>query len=123
MLIPALAAAAVWTVGTASQGLPAGVTADMVRQGRQLFTGAGQCSTCHGADARGIPMQGGDLTDRQWTHSDGSYRGILSTIEEGVAAERSGSGIPMPPRAGANLSDEQARALAAYVWTLSQGGG
>jgi len=123
MLVPALAAAAVWSVATASQGLPAGVTADMVRQGRQLFAGAGQCSTCHGADARGISMQGGDLTDRAWNHSDGSYQGILATIEKGVPAERSGTGIPMPPRAGANLTDEQARALAAYVWTLSRGGG
>jgi len=123
MVLPALVAGAVWTIGTASQGLPAGVTADMVRQGRQLFAGAGQCQTCHGADARGVPRQGGDLTDDRWTHSDGSFEGIRATIVKGISAERSGTGIPMPPRAGANLTDDQIRALAAYVWTLSRGGG
>jgi len=108
--------------GAFLQGLPAGVTSDMVREGQRLFGGAGLCSTCHGADARGLRGLAGDLTDGEWKHLDGSYRAIVSTVEKGVSAERSGTGIPMPPRAGANLTDEQVRALAAYVWTLSHGG-
>lgn len=108
--------------GAHLQGLPAGVTSDMVREGERLFAGLGLCSTCHGQDARGLQDLGGNLTDGEWRHSDGSYRAIVSTVEKGVPAERSTTGIPMPPRAGANLTDEQVRAVAAYVWTLSHGG-
>lgn len=138
MLVPALVAGVVWGAGAARgsevgvraartpgiglQGLPAGVTSDMVSQGKRLFGGAGLCSTCHGRDARGLQGLGGNLTDGEWRHSDGSYRAIVSTVQKGIPAERSTTGIPMPPRAGANLTDEQVRAVAAYVWTLSHGG-
>ncbi len=133
MLVPALVAGWMWSVpaettvapsGVASlQALPAGVTPDMVREGKRLFGGNGLCYTCHGPDGKGLPRLGSSLTDGQWQHSDGSYKGIAATIEKGVSAERSSTGIPMPPRAGADLTDDQVRAVAAYTWTLSHSSG
>ncbi|MDP2481426.1 MAG: c-type cytochrome [Candidatus Palauibacterales bacterium] len=132
MLVPALVTGMMWTVPpertvppsgvTSLQGLPAGVTPDMVREGKRLFGGAGLCYSCHGPDGKGLPELGSNLTDGQWQHSDGSYKGIVGTIEKGVSAERSSTGIPMPPRAGADLSDDQVRAVSAYTWTLSHSG-
>lgn len=120
-------AAAVLLVGTAArpaaaQQLPEGVSEETVRQGRQIFVGNGFCYTCHGREGRGVPNLGADLTDRDWKHSDGSFRGLVDRIREGVPAEESASGVPMPPAGGANLTGEQVRAVAAYVWTLSRGG-
>ena len=103
-----------------SQELPEGVTMAMVEQGDQVFHGAGICATCHGADGQGLPNLGGNLTDEEWIHSDGSYEGIVQTIMSGVTADESTVGVPMPAKGGANISDEQVRAAAAYVWTLSK---
>lgn len=107
----------------ASQQLPDGVTAEMVERGRQLFRGDGFCYTCHGRDASGMSGAGGDLTDREWRHTDGSFEGIAERIRQGVKANASTVGVPMPPAGGADLTPEQIRALAAYVWTLSREGG
>lgn len=106
--------------GATSQELPEGVTRAMVAQGKTVFEGAGICATCHGAAGEGVPNLGGDLTDGEWLHSDGSYQAIVGTIMNGVPPEASSSGIPMPPKGGTNISDEQVRAAAAYVWTLSK---
>lgn len=102
------------------QELPEGVTMAMVEQGQTVFEGAGICSSCHGPSGEGIPNLGDNLTDDEWLHSDGDYESIVETIMTGVSAEESTSGVPMPARAGTNISDEQVRAAAAYVWTLSR---
>lgn len=99
--------------------LPEGVTAEMVQQGREVFTGDGLCYACHAQDGSGLPNLGANLTDGEWVHIDGSYESIIQNINEGVTAEESTSGTPMPPRGGAQITDEQVRAAAAYVWTLS----
>lgn len=106
--------------GASSQELPEGVTMAMVDEGETLFTGAGICASCHGPEGEGIPNLGDNLTDDEWLHSDGSYEAIVATIMNGVSAEASTSGVPMPARAGTNISDDQVRAAAAYVWTLSK---
>jgi len=85
-----------------------------------VYEGAGICSSCHGPDGTGIPNLGANLTDGEWLHSDGSYEALVETVMNGVTAEESSSGVPMPARAGTNISDEQVRAAAAYVWTLSK---
>ncbi|HSM09851.1 MAG TPA: c-type cytochrome [Gemmatimonadota bacterium] len=103
-----------------SQELPEGVTMAMVDEGKTVFEGAGICMSCHGPSGEGIPNLGGNLTDDAWLHSDGSYEAIVETVMNGVTAEASTSGVPMPARAGTNISDEQVRAAAAYVWTLSK---
>ncbi len=104
----------------AMQELPEGVTMAMVEEGKELFTGIAICGSCHKPDGSGIPNLGADLIDDEWAHSDGGYEGILETVMDGVSADASTSGIPMPPKGGSAISDDQAKAVAAYVWTLSQ---
>ncbi len=99
--------------------LPPGVTPQMVAQGEQLFKGPGLCTACHGPDARGIPNLGPDLTDGKWLHSKGTYQEIVKQIMEGVPANKSTTGLVMPPKGGSPLTDDQVKAVAAYVWKLS----
>jgi cbb3-type cytochrome c oxidase subunit III len=100
----------------AAQGLPEGVTEQMVTDGATIFKGAGICFTCHGQDAKGVPGLGADLTDEEWTHSDGTYGSIVATIMKGAT---NASGAVMPPKGGPPLTDDQVKAVAAYVWSLS----
>lgn len=102
------------------QEFPEGVTEEMVARGDSLFHGAGFCYACHGPDGGGVSKLGADLTDEEWRHTDGSYRGLVNQITVGVSAERSSSGVPMPPRGGGRLTDEQVRAVAGYVWVLGR---
>lgn len=114
-------AAYVWRVSHATypDSLPSGVTPDLVRRGQFVFSGPGGCYTCHGRDAGGA--LGPNLTDREWLHMKGSYLTILQQVLVGVPSERSRSGVEMPPRGGALLSDADVQAVAAYVWALSRG--
>jgi cytochrome c553 len=79
--------------------------------------GGATCTGCHGTNATGTPL-GPDLTKQKWMWSDGSFAGILKVITEGVAHPKQYRS-PMPPMGGAQLSDTQASAVAAYVWALS----
>lgn len=106
----------------AAQERPDGVTEETVDRGRRLYLGDGFCHTCHGRDGEGLPDLGTGLTSGTWTYSDGTLEGLARVIREGVPAETSRTGIPMPPCGGAHLDPEQLRAVAAYVWTLSRGG-
>ncbi len=99
--------------------LPPGVTAQMVKEGETLFKGAGLCSACHGPDAKGIPSLGANLIDTEWLHSKGSYDEIAKQITTGVTADKSTTGVVMPPKGGTNITDAQVKAIAAYVWSLS----
>lgn len=101
--------------------LPTGVTADMIAQGKTLFDGPGICTACHGTDAKGVKGLGPNLTDAEWLHDDGSYAAIRAAVEKGVPANLSKTGMVMPPRGGSQLTDEQVKAVAAYVWRLSHG--
>ena len=103
-----------------AQALPDGATQAMVDTGRGLFNGAGLCSTCHGENGVGTAI-GPNLTDATWLHSDGSFPAITKTIVEGVTQPKE-SMIPMLPKGGSGITDEQAAAIAAYVWTLSNKG-
>jgi cytochrome c5 len=102
--------------------LPEGVTMEMVNQGRDIYGGAGLCHYCHGAEGGGMPGTGANLTDSEWIHSDGSYEGIIQTVMNGVDASVSSSGTAMAPKGGSGISDDQVKAVAAYVYTLSRGG-
>lgn len=119
----ALVGAAVGLAAGASaqqkDSLPPGVTAAMVTEGEQLFKGAGLCSACHGADAKGLPGVGANLTDSEWNYSKGTYDDIVKQVMSGVPADKSKSGAVMPPKGGSQLNDAQVKAVAAYVWTLS----
>ena len=99
-----------------AQGLPEGVTEQMVTEGETIFRGAGICFTCHGQDAKGVPGLGADLSDKEWTHSDGTYEDIVATIMKGAT---NAAGAVMPPKGGPPLTDDQVKAVGAYVWSLS----
>jgi mono/diheme cytochrome c family protein len=94
----------------------------MVNQGKEIFAGAGLCNVCHGADGTGMPGLGANLTDDQWLHSDGSYQGIIQTVTSGVEASSSSTGTAMPPKGGSGITDDQVKAVAAYVYTLGHKG-
>jgi len=100
--------------------VPEGSTADMVALGVRIYhgqVGGATCTGCHGANGTGSTL-GPDLTKKEWMWSDGSFAGILKVINEGVPQPKKFRS-PMPPQGGAQLSDTQASALAAYVWGLS----
>jgi glucose/arabinose dehydrogenase/mono/diheme cytochrome c family protein len=104
----------------ASVPLPAGATRDMVALGDRIYhgqLGGAACAGCHGANATGSP-QGPSLTSRKWLWSDGSLAGILKVITDGVPKPKQYRS-PMPAMGGAQLTADQASALAAYVWSLS----
>lgn len=109
-------------VDAMTQELPAGVTKEMIAKGKTVYAGAGICSSCHGPNGGGIPNLGANLTDGEWLHSDGSFDGITKTVMAGVTAQESSSGVPMPAKGGTNISDDDVKAVSAYVWSLSHGG-
>ncbi|MCI0435750.1 MAG: cytochrome c [Gemmatimonadetes bacterium] len=103
---------------TMSMTLPEGVTQAMVTDGKVIFEGAGLCATCHGADGTGTALAP-DLTDTEWLNFPAkTYDAIVTTITNGVPQPKQHPS-PMLARAGANLTDDQVRAVAAYVYTLS----
>jgi len=106
-------------VPAAKAQLPDGVTQQMIDQGKAIFNGQGICMACHGADAKGMPNLGANLTDAEWNQGEGSYEEIVALIQAGVASDKSESGTMMPPKGGSQINDEQLRAVAAYVWSLS----
>ena len=97
---------------------PAGATAEMVAQGQQTF--ATVCAACHGQDAKGLPNLGANLTDAEWVNISGTYDDIQKTVKNGIAQPKQGT-TPMPPMGGAQLTDDQIKAVAAYVWSLGGG--
>ncbi len=103
---------------TPAGSLPPGVTQAMVDEGKTLFHGAGICVTCHGQNGVGVTGLGPNLGDSEWLHSDGSYDAIVAQIHKGVPTAESKSGIMMPPKGGSAITDEQVKAVAAYVWSL-----
>jgi mono/diheme cytochrome c family protein len=100
--------------------LPEGVTPAMVAEGETIFMGDGICFTCHMQGGVGGPLAP-NLTDDVWLNIDGSYESIVQNIIDGVL-EPIEHPSPMLPRGGTNITDDQVNAVAAYVWTLSQGG-
>ena len=44
---------------------------------------------------------------------------IAATVTSGIPKEKAKSGIPMPPKGGSSISDEDVKAVAAYVYSLS----
>jgi mono/diheme cytochrome c family protein len=94
----------------------------MVRLGDSVFharTGDAVCFTCHGPNAEGTSLAP-SLRQGRWLNTDGSYGGILTVIRGGVGVPKQ-SPNPMPPMGGAtHLSEEELRAVAAYVYQISR---
>lgn len=100
--------------------LPSGMTIIMIREGDELFRGKGGCVTCHGQDAQGLPAMGSSLTaGLLFIPSD--WQAIDSLITAGIPEPATRTPIAMPPRgAASNLTPEESRKIAAYVWAISQ---
>jgi mono/diheme cytochrome c family protein len=104
----------------AAQPSSGGPTPQQVALGDSIFHGqvaGGTCTACHGQDAKGTAVAP-DLTDSQWLNGDGSYQFIVHTVTTGVPHPKQHP-APMPPKGGATLTDDQVKAVAAYVYSLS----
>lgn len=106
----------------ASGGLPAGVTTAMIAEGDSLFHRVG-CVRCHGADAKGA-QNGPNLTGPTFLHVNGTYADYVRLITNGVPADSikdPAHRFPMRARGGGQhpLTDDQVKAVAAYVYSLS----
>ena len=115
-LVLALQAGAAGTV-SAQDAAPAAVTPEAVAKGDTIYHKTGLCYACHGTNAQGAV--GPNLTDAEWIHGDGSYDNIVATVTSGVPKEKAKNGIPMPPKGGSSITDEDVKAVAAYVYSLS----
>lgn len=96
----------------------------LVALGDSIFhglAGGGTCMSCHGQKGSGGSL-GPSLADQQWLHGDGSYEFIVRTVTAGVQTPKQ-SPAAMPPMGGAPLGPDQVRAVAAYVHSISRGGG
>ena len=96
---------------------PAGATPELIAKGDTIFHKSGMCYACHGQNAAG--GVGPNLTDAEWLHGDGSYEMIAATVTSGVPADKAKKGIPMPPKGGSAITDDEVKAVAAYVYSLS----
>jgi mono/diheme cytochrome c family protein len=100
--------------------LPQGMTLAMIRQGDDLFHGKGGCVTCHGPDGGGMPASGSGIT-AGLNFVPSEWGPIDSVIRVGIPEPITRTPIAMPSRgAASNLTDEESRQVAAYVWAISQ---
>ncbi|HUF50680.1 MAG TPA: c-type cytochrome [Longimicrobiales bacterium] len=103
----------------ANVDLPEGVTQEMVAQGADIFNTM-ICFSCHGVNGVGTPL-GPSMTDTEWLNIDGSYESIMGIVRTGVPQPKEFQ-APMLPMGGIQLTDDQIRQVAAYVYSLSHGG-
>ncbi|MEZ5464492.1 MAG: cytochrome-c oxidase, cbb3-type subunit III [Lysobacteraceae bacterium] len=76
---------------------------------------AGICAACHGADGTGnVALGAPDLTDSYWL-----YGSDFDSIRDGIVNGHDGQ----MPAHGPILGETRARMAAAYVYSLSRGGG
>lgn len=100
--------------------LPQDMTLTMIRQGDGLYRGKGGCVTCHGPDGGGMPASGSAIT-AGLNFVPSEWGPIDSLIRVGIPEPATRTPVAMPPRgAASNLTDEECRQLAAYVWAISQ---
>jgi len=117
LLVAALALLGAGEAVAQEKAAPAGVTPAAIAQGDSIFHKDGMCYACHGSNAQGAV--GPNLTDAEWLHGDGSYDMIVATVTSGVPTDKAKKGIAMPPKGGSSITDEQVKAVAAYVYSLS----
>lgn len=102
--------------------MPPGVTPEMVAEGKTIFESTAPCFTCHGTDGSGTTLAP-NLRDAQWLNTDGTLQGIESIVRNGVPQPKQFP-APMLPMGGKTppLTDQQVRAVSAYVYSISHGG-
>jgi mono/diheme cytochrome c family protein len=100
--------------------LPAGMTITMLQAGDSLFHGRGGCFGCHGIEGQGLPAAG-DALSVGLDYVAYNWRSIDSLISSGIPDALTRSPIAMPGRgARGDLTAEEIRRVAAYVWAISQ---
>lgn len=114
----AMASSAVGAAQTNPEPRPPGVNDSSITRGRSLFHGSANCAACHGDEARGTD-EGPPLTGGLWLHGPGTYGWLVEQIKRGIPAHHTLSGKPMPMRGWANMPDEDVRAVAAYIWSIT----
>jgi mono/diheme cytochrome c family protein len=92
-----------------------------VASGDSLFHNT-SCWRCHGADAQGT-VNGPTLRGAMFRHITGSYEDIVHIVTTGIPRTEvidPTHKLEMRPRGGLALADDQIRAIAAYVYTISR---
>ena len=91
-----------------------------IAQGGEIF--ASICSACHGADAKGLPNLGKDLTTSEYV-KDNDDDTLLILLKEGRPSghELNTTGVDMPPKGGnPSLSEEDLVTVVAYLRSINQ---
>ena len=117
-LASAFLALAIPLYGQTAAGGAGAASPAMIARGDSVFHGPGNCYACHGSKGEGLV--GPSLVDAEWIHSKGTEEEIAAQVTKGIPKEQSKSGIPMPPKGGSTISDDDVKAVAAYVHSLSQ---
>jgi mono/diheme cytochrome c family protein len=100
--------------------LPPSMTLQMIVQGDSIYHGQGNCAACHGIEAQGLPAAGDALTVGL-NYAQPKWESIDSVIDLGIPEALTRSPIQMPPRGGrSDLTPDQVRLVAAYIWAISQ---
>ncbi|MEO8392505.1 MAG: c-type cytochrome [Chloroflexota bacterium] len=91
----------------------------LIKDGQTVFQSV--CFACHGIDARGIPGLGKNLVESQFVHGLTDEELLLVVIKGRDTSDiLNTTGVAMPPRGGnPSLTDDQLRAVIAYVRSLS----
>jgi mono/diheme cytochrome c family protein len=85
----------------------------MVSEGAQLYRGS-VCVPCHGSQGEGTAV-GPALDDPDWINISHDYEEIVRIIEMGVPSPQEYP-APMPRMGGAHFTQDQLRAIGAYVF-------
>jgi mono/diheme cytochrome c family protein len=97
--------------------VPAGATQADVDAGSTIFGATGNCFTCHGQNGTGGALAPA-LNDAKWLNIDGSFASIQQIVNAGVPQPKEHP-APMPAKGGAQLTDQQVKQVAAYVYSIS----
>jgi mono/diheme cytochrome c family protein len=104
------------------RAMPSGVSAALIARGDSIFN-TGSCQRCHGQKGVGA-RNGPSLVAGPWVQIAGRYEEIVTIVTTGVpkaAIKDIARPFPMNPRGGPmNLTDEQVKSVAAYVWSISR---
>lgn len=117
MMLPAVAAVALFQQDkqkAATQPDTSAITPEMVDLGRAIFHGQGTCFACHGQNLEGSQIAP-TLMPHAWRDAkNGEFANIYYVATHGVPSTLM---VAFP----GGISREQARAVAAYVWSVSTG--